>query len=446
MTRRRTRFFVLALGLSVCMGLFAACTSETPPGNNGGGPGDTSVVIKIGADLPLSGAAASDGLSVENGAALAVGEANTEHFLPGYTLVFEPQNDVGITGLPNPAVGAKNVTLLINDAEVAGILGPFNSSVALDEIPLTNAASLAQLSPTATATCLTQDTPDSGCTEANDLLPVLRPTNKVTYFRTAATDLYQGSVGADYAYKTLGYHSVYVIDDAEIDGMSLADAFMREFVAHGGRVLGHESLSARKNYAPTLAKIARLQPALLYFAGFDSTGGIALRQQMVSTPGLGMTPFMGGGGLQTSDFAQSAGSNQGGPIYTTIATADVSRIPSAAQFLRQYQSSYGSPGAYSGSGYDCAMILLSAIKEVLHMGIKPATSPNDIDAARTFRQAVVAALAKTDYDGATGHQSFDANGDTTNTTVTISQLSEVNGVPTWKYVGAESPNPPQPSS
>lgn len=443
MTRRRIRFFALALSLSLYMGILAACSSGNPPGSSNNGPSDTSSIIKIGADLPLSGAEASSGISVENGAALAVSEANAEHLVPGYTLVFDPQDDVGITGQPNPSVGARNVTLLINDAEVAGVIGPFNSALALDELPLTNVASLAQISPTATATCLTQNTPDSGCIEENDLLPTLRPTNRVTFFRTATTDLYEGKVGADYAYKVLRYHSVYVLDDAEIDGTSLANAFLQEFVALGGRVLGQDSLSARQNYASTLQKVARLQPALLYFAGSDSTGGTALRQQMLTTPGLETMPFMSGGGVQTSSFAQAAGSGRGGPVYSTVATVDANRASSATQFLSQYQSSYGPPGAYSGGGYDCAMILLNAIKAAIQAGAKPAANASDMDGARTFRQAVVTALMKTDYDGATGHQSFDANGDTTNTTVTIYQLAEADGTPAWKYVTDETPEPPQ---
>lgn len=423
------------------MSILASCNSGTPPGNSHGGPGDGSLVIKIGADLPLSGIAASSGVSIENSIALAVSEANAEHFLPGYTLLFEPQDDVGLSGQPNPSIGARNITLLLNDAEVAGVIGPFNSAVALDELPLSNVAPLAQLSPTATATCLTQDTPDAGCSEANDLLTTLRPTNRVTYFRTAAADIYQGRVGADYAYNILGYRSVYVIDDAEIDGMSLAGAFLQEFVALGGRVLSHDSLSARTNYTHTLEKAARLHPALVYFAGLDSTGGIVLRQQMVTTPGLGATPFMSGGGVQTGNFVQAVGAERGGPVYSTAATADTSRLAAASQFLSEYQSSYGTPGVYSGGGYDCAMILLNAIKTAIQAGARPAASSTDVDGARAFRQAVIAELMKTDYDGVTGHQSFDANGDTTNTTVTIYQLTEERGAPAWKYVTSESPEP-----
>src|SRR5438552_2409394 len=76
---------------------------------------------------------------------------------------------------------------------------------------------------------------------ANDLVPTLRPTGKVTYFRIATTDSHQGPAGADYLYKTKNYKSVYVIDDAETYGVGIADSFTKEWTALGGTVLGRSS-------------------------------------------------------------------------------------------------------------------------------------------------------------------------------------------------------------
>ncbi len=81
-------------------------------------------------------------------------------------------------------------------------------------------------------------------------------------------------------------------------------------------------------------------------------------------------------------------------------------------------------------------ILLAAIKAAIAGGAKAPTSSSDSATAQTFRQAVIDQVAKTDYTGVTGHQSFDANGDTTNKTVSIYQLATVNGAPGWKYVTA----------
>ncbi len=47
-------------------------------------------------------------------------------------------------------------------------------------------------------------------------------------------------------------------------------------------------------------------------------------------------------------------------------------------------------------------------------------------------------MAKTDYNGVTGHHSFDQNGDTTNKTISIYQLADISGQPNWKYLTAQT--------
>src|SRR6266478_9484886 len=103
------------------------------------GPAPTgSTIIKIATDLPVSGKDTSAGKPAENGARLAVDQANANHSIAGYTLVFEPKDDVGSRGEDNdPAVGARNVTAFVADALVAGIVGPLNSRVAMAELPIT---------------------------------------------------------------------------------------------------------------------------------------------------------------------------------------------------------------------------------------------------------------------------------------------------------------------
>ncbi len=432
MSKRLLRFFATSLGTILLLGILAACGAGTQTSTS---PTNAVVTIKIATELPVSGQDESSGKPAENGAHLAVDQANKSNFLPGYQFVFDPQDDVGANGTHDPSVGAKNVTSLIGDAAVAGIVGPFNSSVAQAEMPIANAAPIALISPANTNTCLTQSDPSTGCTGSNLLVPKLRPTGNVSYFRIATTDTHQGGVGADFSYKTLNLKTAFVMDDTELYGVGLSNSFITEFKADGGTVLGHDSISSTNDYSQELTKIAHLKPAFIYFAGLDSTGGISIAKQMAKTPGLATTPLVGGDGLQTSSFATAIGTN-GVKVYSTVAAVDPTQLPSAATFLKQYNTTYGQKayGAYSAGGYDCAEILLNAIKAAIQGGAKPATSSSDSDTGKTFRQAVIAAIAKTDYNGVTGHQSFDANGDTTDKTITVYQLADVSGSAGWKYV------------
>ena len=228
MKRSWSRIFALTMGIPLLLAILAACGAGTSTGNSTT-PTTGSTTIKIATELPVSGKDTSSGKPAENGAHLAVDQANANHTIPGYTLVFVPKDDVGPSGTNDPAVGAQNVRALIGDSLVAGIVGPFNSAVAKAEMPITNQAPLAQISPANTNTCLTQEGANVGCTGSNDLVPTLRPTGKVSYFRIATTDSHQGPAGADYLYKTQHYKSVYVIDDATTYGVGIADAFTKEW-------------------------------------------------------------------------------------------------------------------------------------------------------------------------------------------------------------------------
>ena len=442
MRRNWTRIFALVMGISLLLMILAACGAGTSTGGGGGATAATgSTTIKIATDLPVSGKDESSGKPAENGAHLAVDDANKKQLIPGYTLVFVPKDDVGPAGLHDPAVGAQNVRALVGDALVAGIVGPFNSSVAKAEMPITNQGPLAQISPANTNPCLTKEGAAAGCTGANDLVPTLRPTGKVNYFRIATTDDHQGPANADYLYKTLSLKKVYVIDDAETYGIGIADAFSKEWQTLGGTVLGRSSEPATTtSYVSLLTQIATKNPDAIYFGGLDSTGGILIRQQMQQVPALKNLPFAGGDGIVTSTFSKTIGLTGGGPIYGTVATIDEAQVPSAQAFLNEYNMVYGAAnlGAYSAASYDCANILIQAIKTALANGAHTPKDSSDAAGAKAFRAAVIAAIQGISFSGVLGNQAFDQNGDTTNRIITI---YKVGANPPGKPVGTPGWNP-----
>ena len=434
MRRNLSRIFAVVMGLSLFLAILTACGAGTTTGS--GTPTAGSTTIKIATDLPVSGKDTSSGKPAEDGANLAVMEANAKHTINGYTLVFDPKDDVGANGLHDPAVGAQNVTALVGDALVAGIVGPFNSSVAKAEMPVTNQAPLAQISPANTNPCLTKDTAASGCSGSNNLLPTLRPSGKVSYFRIATTDDHQGPAGADYLYKTLGYKKAYVIDDAETYGIGIANTFTSEWKTLGGTILGRSSEpSSTTSYVSLLTQIATTHPDVIYFGGLDSTGGILIRQQMRQIPTLKNTPMGGGDGIITPSFASTIGTSSGGPVYGTVAVVDTTTVPSASAFRTKYASTFTDPlNVYSASAYDCANILIQAIKTALANGAHTPANSGDQAGAKAFRQAVINAVQGTSWDGITGHQAFDSNGDTTNKFISIYQLANnTSGKPDWIY-------------
>src|ERR1700680_681625 len=202
------------MGVPMLLALLAACGSGST--GTGGTTPTTAAnkIIKIGTDFPTSGKDESGGKPAENGAHLAVDQANANNTIPGYTLQFDPMNDVGPSGAHDPAVGKANVTALIGDALVAGIVGPFNSGVAEAEMPVANQSGITLISPSNTFPCLTENSSAAACNGSNDILKQVRPTGNVTYFRIPTTDDHQGQVGAQVIYNTLHLKRVYVVDDA----------------------------------------------------------------------------------------------------------------------------------------------------------------------------------------------------------------------------------------
>ncbi|HEY0755654.1 MAG TPA: protein kinase [Ktedonobacteraceae bacterium] len=417
-------------------------TATAGDGSASGASGSSSglpTVIKIATDLPVSGGDLSVGKPAENGARLAIDQANGSQFLPGYSFFFEARDDVGATGTHDPATGTQNVSTLVGDPQVAGIIGPLNSSVAQAEMPIANLAPLALISPSNSYPCLTRTDALSGCTGTYNLLSRVRPSGKVTYFRISTTDNYQGNAAADFAYQVHHYRRAFVIDDTEQYGSMLANSFIQQFEHDGGTVLNHDSITSTVDYTQELSKVAALHPDIIYFGGLDSTGGTQIAKQMNTTPGLQQIPFIGGDGIQSSAFASAIGTRTG-PVYSTVATVDPTQIPGAASFLDQYYAAYTQQayGIYSAAAYDCAKILLNAIKAAVLAGAKVPTDAGDNSAAPAFRQAVINQVAKIDYNGALGHQSFDANGDTTNKLISIYQLADVNESRDWKYIRAQA--------
>jgi branched-chain amino acid transport system substrate-binding protein len=394
-----------------------------------------STVIKVASDFPVSGQETSNGKPAQNGAEMAVSEANASNFLPGYTFQFVPKDDVGPSGTHDPAVGKNNITQLIGDALVAGIVGPFNSSVALAEMPVANQAPIALISPSNTNQCLTQVGAAVGCTGKTDLVPTLRPTGKVTYFRIATTDDHQGAAISDYLHQKLNLKKVYIIDDTQTYGVGIAAVFEKEWKTLGGTVIDHKSVATATTYVSLLTTVAATKPDVIFFGGTNSTGGTLIREQMQQIQGLQNTPFAGGDGIQNSGFATAVGLT-GGPVYSTVAAVNPDILDSAKTFIADYKAKYGADqyGAYSAGGYDCAKIILQAIKAAIQGGAKTPKDANDSAGAQTFRQAVIDAVQKINYSGVTGTQTFDANGDTTNKVISIYQLAAVNSQPDWKFL------------
>jgi branched-chain amino acid transport system substrate-binding protein len=121
-----------------------------------------------------------------------------------------------------------------------------------------------------------------------------------------------------------------------------------------------------------------------------------------------------------------------------VAVVDTSQNQAAATFRQQYAAAFTDPlNVYSAAAYDCANILIQAIKMALANGAHTPTSSSDAAGGKAFRTAVIAAIQNINFTGVTGHQSFDANGDTTDKIITIYKMGlNSTSKPDWLFASS----------
>jgi branched-chain amino acid transport system substrate-binding protein len=412
MQRTHTRLVPIlgVVSLAVLAGCGTSNNTNNTTGGGGGGLSACSGSVSVASDLPVSGSDASDGKPTENGARLAVTQATNNKLLGGCSINFVAKDDASVAlGKHDPQQGAQNITELAGDQSVLGVVGPFNSNVALAELPIANKANLVQISPSNTNPGLTIVGSNPDINTAS-----LKPTGTTTYYRVCTTDIGQGKADAQEAAQTLGLKKVYVFDDQETYGKGLADQFTKFYTAAGGTVVKRVSLPGdTKIFNVQITEIKNLGADGVFFGGTSSNGGGIIKKAMADA-NLTSVKYIGGDGIVDNEFFTEAGASAEG-AYGSVAAPDPTKLDSAKQFVTDYTAAYGSaPGAYSANAYDAMNILLQAIKTAItDNGGKLPTS------ATAFRESVRKNVGAINYSGAIGTTTFDANGDTSNVLLTI---------------------------
>ena len=128
MSQRRNRL-VRTVAVAAALSLvLAACGSNKKEAVGGGGATKT---VKISLIAPLSGSLSNLGLGMRNSVDLAVKQANDKNKVPGWRIELAAEDDAA-----KPDVGAQAAAKLASDASVVGVVGTYNSSVALQVAPV----------------------------------------------------------------------------------------------------------------------------------------------------------------------------------------------------------------------------------------------------------------------------------------------------------------------
>jgi branched-chain amino acid transport system substrate-binding protein len=365
----RTRFGIAALAVAAAV---SGCGEDKKKAQVYRG-----FTIAIGSVAPLTGGIAHLGKDNENGARLAIEEANAAKIKIGskdaaFELIsFDDQAD--------PKVGTTVAQKLV-DAKVAGVVGHLNSGTSIPASPIYNQAGIPVISGSATNPKLTEQ-------------------GFKTQFRLVGRDDQQGPAIASYLAATTKPKIAAVIDDATAYGEGIANEVEKTLKAAGVNVLPREKGTDKTtDWKAILTKVKGRSPDAVFYGGMDATGGPLLKQGRE----LGIKAvFSFGDGACTDKMKELAGDAAEGLLCSQ---AGIPAQAASKKFLDAYKKRFNiDPILYSPFTYDATNMLIEAMKKA--------------DSADPAKYLPV--LQKLEFSGATGKISFDAKGDRADAEMTI---------------------------
>ena len=324
---------------------------------------------RVGAIVSRSGAASSYGEQVARGFDLAVEQINAAGGVGGRTLELLYRDDS-----TNPEIGLAALRELVEREHVSTVLGAVSSTVTLRLAPYCERHRVVLISPSASASQLT---------EAGEYI-----------FRAFPSDVLEGASMADFA-RDLGLDRVAVLAVDNDYGESLARVFAERLRASGGSIVASITFPEgdAAAIADAVAALPGLAPRGLYIPAYVGDVATVLKRLRETN----LRPIVLGTSSAAPELLRAAGpaaENLVFPMPSFNATAD---SPAVRAFADAYHARYAAePDVYAAHAYDTVRVLAAAVDQARSW------DPDEI------RDAL---LRIDNYEGATGRLAFDRKGD-----------------------------------
>jgi branched-chain amino acid transport system substrate-binding protein len=374
--------------------------------------------VTVGINLSLTGADAESARRIENGAVMAFDEINAKGGINGYKIIVTPYDDgTATSGQYDPAQAATNARKMVSNKSTVAAIGPQMSGAGKAMAPILSAGNLAIITPASTNPDITDP----------KFAAQYRPQGKAIYFRTVATDAFQGPYMANYYANVLKVKTCYILDDSGAYGVGLADAFQAQAEKKGIKVMGRDRLDPKAaDYTAVLTKIKSLNPEAFYYGGVLQAGVKLAKQAYDIVPKL----IKGGGdGVQGPEMLTAVGYPANEGWYATVASPHVTEESKMTDWVKAYKTKFKvDPDDYAVTAYDAAIVIITAIKQITDAGKEPTR-----DAVRDAIQAVKVNTLQ-------GPVAFDANGDLQDKTISVFQIKQDKSIPAddmrqYHYIG-----------
>jgi branched-chain amino acid transport system substrate-binding protein len=366
-----TRMLMAVMATVVVM---AACDKKNEAPKTASG----EMIVKIGQVSPLTGPQAHLGKDNDNGARLAIDEANARSVtLGGQKVKFVLLSEDDQADPKTATIVAQKLV----DAQVKGVIGHLNSGASIPASKIYHDAGIPQISPSATAIKYT----DQGFKTA---------------YRTMTNDRQQGRVLGEFLVKKMGGKRVAIVDDRTAYGQGLADEVGKAVKLSGGELVAREYTSDKAtDFSAILTSIKGKNPDVLFFGGMDPQGA-PMAKQMQS---LGLkAKFLGGDGLQTTEFLKLAGAAAEG-VTASSPGLPIDSMPGGKAFRDKFTAKYGAIQTYAPYAYDAVTAMITAMERA-----------GSAEPAR-----YLAELPRIRFAGVTGEIGFDDKGDVLGGAITL---------------------------
>lgn len=345
--------------------------SETEAAKADGAKADGDV-FTIGSTGPLTGAAASYGNSVKNGATVAIDEINAAGGVKvgdkTYKLALNFQDD---EAKEDKAVNAYNKLM---DSGINVYMGAVTSGSSLALTDLTAKDNILQLTPSGSAKDITKN-PNA--------------------FRLCFTDPLQGKMIADFVLDQ-GYESVAVLyNNSDEYSTGVYEAFKDELNTKGqsALIVAEQSFTNDDvDFTTQLTQIKASGAKIIFVpAYYEAAAHIVqqAKQQGIDAAFVGSDGWDGILGQLTGDDKAKA---EGAVFLSPFLASD----PSAAKFTDAYKKAYNAtPDQFAADGYDSVYVIKA-----------------DMEKAGSIKsEDLIKAMTEIEVDGITGKVSFSADGE-----------------------------------
>jgi branched-chain amino acid transport system substrate-binding protein len=235
----------------------------------------------------------------------------------------------------DPAQASTGAQRIVSNDDILGVVGPAGSQEVSAVGPIFTRENMAFISPSATATDLT---------ESGDF---------PTFYRDVPNDAAQGPTDAEFATSTLGAKTIWVIDDQSSYSTGLADSFTTA-AEDAGATVDRESVN--QDQSDFSALVSRVKGADVVFLPWQLANKAQVFGQQLAEQGSDAV-ILGSDGLFSDDFSIK-------DSYVSSFAPDIRSIPSSADLVTEYEAEFGDfASTFGPPAYAATNALLTAVQQ-----------------------------------------------------------------------------------